>query len=374
MKTLSDLASIVQEFVNLVDAWDNSEGPYVPFRGGQVKSITKALETGICRLAETVQSAEFQESAYPLVFAIDKFVEATFDWANRRRDAPQDTDPQGGTAVWTPYQQMKLAMKPKVFSKLEPLAAVLKLPNMTYAHAAKMYGFIDDNGNPEEWKIEQEVREPGSHITAEFQNPEEVRYAKIMQAKWQDRLSRLGTIMAVKPENAISAREKKMLNRDKWKSPTAKEPIEQLLSLPNMTIAQVAQMKGMTEEEVTNIAVQLRIPIDATVMAEIAKGSMDAARGLVDSQTELASSLINSYPNITKVEERIWAMMDDGHHIGKILNALKPTNPTLLYEQVLEIMGNKPVVKTATKQATRKKAANVDDSSIAAAAVSADTP
>lgn len=344
-----------RELQQRIAAWDDSREPslFVQWNGQTVKTISKDLEEAFAELALFLNTDKFQESAWRVVFALDKFVDAVFEWARNINSDTRKNSPQGSPEMWSAWQMIERSLIEPRFGKVESIRQLIA-ERVERPQICRMYGFVDEYDRPDITKLEEEIESPGKHTTG-WEHPDAVRYRNEMHERWQQRSfdlqrgNREQEIESAFSDEPASA---------SWVEPgEAPEHVAELLSLPGITIGQVARMKNMTPEEVRQIAIDLRIPVDAGIMAEIAQLNMDNAvdrrevtanpegvREKIDRGTVLQSSKVNTYKDLGRLEVRVLAMADDGVTPGKIVLAMREEMPDLTYERVSRIIAHKDAI------------------------------
>lgn len=357
----TELRSAFDHFLSIVDSWERSDEPKVPWKGGNRKAINIPIQDAIIALAKFVDRQNFTTQCYELVLAIDEFVDASLDWAAAMHANPRDTDPIGSPRMWHLLGHARAMSEPRTWKRVEPVDELIRM-KLTAAQICNIYGWFDEDGRPQEWKVNEEQKVPGSHFDPiAWINPNQKRFYDQLAILWAGRANK--TRVGSPDELLKPVAKSDHLDRSSWNDPgPAPEPVEELLQLPGMTIAQVAEMKHLSMDEVHAIAVQCRIPIDASVAAEIARGSIELANRNVETETDMIRARLNTYPEIESLEDRIYCMMDDNLTAGMILQALKPSVPHLTYSAVVAIGEQKPLVAAAKAESEKSNESRSEDS------------
>ena len=336
-KTKSEVLSIWKEFCRRVDDWGTDKQPVMVAWSGGVSRSLETLEPDLAWLMEEFQGGQvFEPQAWETVLAIDEFLRQVVDWAERVKNDWQATDPGGEKALWDAFQEVARSAEENLPSKIETVAQLLSLPNMSVQQVARMYGWFDELGNPDTTKVEEEKLEPGKH-THGWVNPAKKARESRVEAQWVKRCEEFGgwDTNVFKPEREAEA--------NRIEAP-AQESVEELLSLPGMTFEQCARMKQVTIDEVREAAKEIALAnpmIAQMVSLDAINGRMSVNHDMVSARNMLAAAVIDSYPELDTVE-RIYAMADDGIRPGRILAALRATHCVLDYDQVIDVLNKRP--------------------------------
>lgn len=321
------------KFKAVQNEWNRQTKPLIPWNGSTVVPLNQSMEDAIAAIVEFTRHSNFEPDAYDIVLAIDSFWIETKTWASAIAQTQNAANPSGSRQMWAAVSEIDSTIKTPVVKMPEPIEQLLSLePKVSYSQICKIYGWVDEDGNPQEHMVQEERQKPGTHINAKWVHPDIKRRRKMLADSWKRR-----EIDASDVQTALNPPPQPK-NAD-WRDPgPAPEPIEELLRIPNITIDQVARMKQITPDEVRAAAVELRIPIDAGVAAAIGRASSPDNMRNAHRLTELATSEIVSryadYEIFENIDERISAAMDDAVPMVAIFRLAKQLDPTITYEQL----------------------------------------
>lgn len=352
----ADVLEMWAAFESAVKDWEENKAPVlVEWDGGFSRSF-EPLEPALIELMAGLQDGSaVDRSAWAVVLAIDEFIRACTDWANAVKQQPRHTDPSGGKAVWDAYREVRPACTDLLPERLESVASLLSLRGMTAQHVAIIYDWYDESGNPDIDRVEDERCNPGKH-TANMRNPAKVKREKEIEARWKKRCEEFGGW----DSSVFDGSEQTEQPR---KDPPAPESYEELLSLPGMTLQQVADMKHVTIEEVREHAQQIALmnsDVARVVNAEMAAESLRVDGDRLSARAAVQAAVMETYPELT-INERIWAMSDDGWNVGRIAAGLRAHGASVTYEQVLRVLAEKPEIENGRPAEEAKTSAEVSE-------------
>ena len=342
-------------FEKIVTDWEKSDSAelFFMFRGRHTKAISEAIVQGFAEVATFIDTDNFAPDAWQTVLAIDEVFDAFDAWGRAMENHPEDCDPHGTRELWFKYHSVREAAKPVVYNNVESVHQLAAMPNMPPAQIAKIYGWYDELGNPDVGKVSEELENPGKH-TKNWVNPIVKRKNDELLAKWRIRTDRIDERKFSGPKK----REQKI--EEKRKLGPAPESVEELLKMPHMTVEQVALMKQISVDDVRQIAANARIAIDhhvAEMMRNASASKIPGLQKMVDSQTVADISSIYTYPQLSTMEERIDAMLDDRIKPGMIAAALKESFPAISYQTVVNRADERRAERSAKRNALRGSAA-----------------
>jgi len=351
----NDVVSFWSNFLAVVSEWDNAPEHKVQaiiVEGRLVRPITAAVETALMSVGEFVNTCEVSEDAWGAVLALDDFWESIAKWAGDIQRTPESSDPSGGRSVWQHLSLVNEALRLRSWKRVEPIQQLVaeKVPHPTIA---KIYGWITETGVPDVVKVQEEIDKPGRHLNwATWKHPEQKIYESRIEKRWVERVEKF---VDLKPGEVFNAKE--YVQKQKKTSSVAPEPIEELALLPGITVKQIAAMKRMTEEEVRNVLVDLRIPLDHHIANDMRAG-VTTRQAMHSVERENASILANveTFSGLEQKDERIWAMHDNGTSPGVIFMIMKQEHPGITYRRVVDCINAKPkvVVESAADSAKGK--------------------
>ena len=327
-----------REFQKSVEQWETNKTPVlVNWDGGLARSFEQIEPSVVDLMGYFQDGSVFSRDAWQTVLAIDTFIQATVTWAETVKQQPKHTDPAGGKDVWDAFSAVEQAANDNLPDRIESVASLLSLRGITPQHIAIIYDWYDAAGNPDIDQVEDERLNPGKH-TSSLRNPAKLKREKDVEAAWKARSEQFG---GYDPSVFDGPRESIDISNE----PPAPESIEELLSLDGMTLEQVAKMKKITIDEVRESAKQIAYANES--VARMVGNELAAERLAVDPAAAMRrriieAAVVETYPELT-VEERVWAMADDGHHVGRILAGLRAQGSSIRYEDVLRYLSRKPV-------------------------------
>jgi hypothetical protein len=345
----SEILELWAAFEQQVEQWEQSKTPVlVEWEGGYSRSF-EPLEPALIDLMASLQDGTaVDRAAWSVVLAIDSFIKACTEWAEAVKQNPRHVDPSGGKAVWDAYREVRPACTDTTPEKLESVASLLSLRGMTAQHVAIIYDWYDESGNPDIDRVEDERCSPGKH-TAGMRNPAKVKREKEVEAQWKRRCEEFG---GYDPSIFDGSEQTEQPRKD----PPAPESYEELLSLPGMTLQQVADMKHVTVEEVREHAQQIALmnsDVARVVNAEMAAESLRVDGDRLSARAAVQAAVMETYPELT-INERIWAMSDDGWNVGRIAAGLRAHGASASYEQVLRVLAEKPEIANVRSTSTEE--------------------
>lgn len=345
----SDVLAMWSAFEQAVIDWEENKAPVlVEWEGGLSRSF-EPLEPALIELMAGLQDGTaVDRSAWSVVLAIDEFISACTQWAEAVKQQPRHTDPSGGKAVWDAYREVRPACTDTAPERLESVASLLSLRGMTAQHVAIIYDWYDASGNPDIDRVEDERCNPGKH-TSGMRNPAKVKREKEVEARWKKRCEEFGGWDASIFDGSEQTEKPRQFN-------PAPESYEELLSLPGMTLQQVADMKGVTVEEVREHAQQIALmnsDVARVVNAEMAAEALRVDGDRLSARAAVQAAAMETYPELT-INERIWAMSDDGWNVGRIAAGLRAHGASVTYEQVLKVLADKPEIQNVRGTSTEE--------------------
>lgn len=333
--TRDDVLEAVEQLEAAVSAWEQAEEPTAEYQGRTVKAISDALVDGATELFNTLATADIEPEAWPLVLAADRFEAALINWAKRTESQPHRTDPEGGTEVWGPYQELLRAKTPRRWRQPTPIKALIA-QNVTYRQIAKEYGwYLSDGRTPDETRVLEEISNPGMHYKPDsYVHPHDARYLRELEAQWNERCEGLEEGTSEFGELAAASRREDAPKRKKeWKPPP--ESIEELLR-QNVNIAQIAKMHRVELDDVRRLAAEIGVFNDPSVWAFV-KGQDTPDLAQQRHKAEILRT--NSHPECLDIEERIVAISEDGHPPGRVAEILRENgHPEITHQRVTRVL------------------------------------
>lgn len=310
----ADVLELVGEFRAQLRHWEEADEPVVQWRGRESKVISQALCESAVALFDAVETQWIEQDAWELCLGLDRFQKALTAWAQKVESSPMTTDPQGGTAVWGPWNDVLRLLEPRRRRRPSPIRS-LEAEKVSHRQIAKEYGWYLPDGTPDERKVIEEITEPGKHYDeARYIHPnDEAHDARIQQA-WEQRCEGLGK----ESEFGRKSRGVESFKPTReWRKPP--ETIEQLLK-QGVPLNQIARMHRVDLDEVKAEAAAIGLWTDAEVV-RYARENIDQAFARRE-QLEMAK--INSHPEYGQsLEERVLAISLDGHPPDMVARVLQ---------------------------------------------------
>ena len=190
MPTKRQLHATVERLLAACKSWRDMEGPVIPQRGRNRKSISQLLCQAIEQLVELCNSDDFQSDCWRTVLAVDRLASQWARWLTEWEAAPDVVDPSGTANLWSAVDQVARSIAPPRPVKLESPRVLAALPGMTHRQIAKIYDWWTPVGQPNTAKVEEELKNPGAIVKPGSKSPEEKRCAAELDAEWRSRLKR----------------------------------------------------------------------------------------------------------------------------------------------------------------------------------------
>jgi hypothetical protein len=327
VKTLEDLQAEIRRVQAVVDAWESmpdEASPVVSWRGGARKAISEAVANAWADLVDYCDTPDFADGAKQVVLAVDAFESALIEWSTAVEIDSSNTDPGGSPKLWNAWQSIG-QVRPIQFSQPDPIKSLIEIQGVSDRQIALQYGFDDVR------MVREEYEHPGTHYNPKTWEPptHRRRMAKI-EAEWAKRSDRRRHANPNKPK------EKRI----------APESLDQLIE-QRVPSRQIAEMKGITVDEVRERADYLGLPLDGNAPTLAASGVDRMAD--IRRQDDLAHAQAKQmgqrgpHPDIENVLERVAACASDGMNPGAIAAALKSEYPGLTGPKVAKML--EPVAK-----------------------------
>ena len=139
-----------QQFKQVQDEWNAATKPLIPHDGSYVVPLSAAMEDAIGQIVEYTRHDNFHPECYDIVLAIDGFWQETKLWASAIAAGVNNTNPSGSRQMWAAVSEIDSAIKIPVVKQPEPISQLISLePKVPYSQICKIYGWTDENGNPE---------------------------------------------------------------------------------------------------------------------------------------------------------------------------------------------------------------------------------
>lgn len=326
--TFEAVLAAIDEFDLAVRQWEAGPGPMMEYRGRPTKAVSDAIERAAVALFQVTDTMQVEFDAYELVLAIDGFEDAFDSWA-QKFEQNASVDPGGGEEVWNAYRLAQAAKAPHRYRLAEPVQQLVA-GEVPRDQIGKIYGWYI--GDPKDRvvdleRVQREVTTPGSEYKPdEWIHPYDKRWREDVEERWAARGQRFEGEEAEAAQRATPR--------------TAPEPLDDLIRLPGMSIAQVAKMKNITEDEVRIRAAALGESMGGDVFlttADPTARGMEQAQRTDDRRADAfrRETTVDTHPEHGEDWfQRVTAMHADGREPGAILAGLGEAFPTLTFAAV----------------------------------------
>lgn len=244
LKELSDQFKRTQK---ALQAWIQADTPNVPFDGAVVKGLSEPLRFEFQRLidASADEGREVEDKAKRVVMALDDFALKFARWM--RAAAVQADSPRGSIAMWEAWERVEAAFMPVNQVQPKPVKYLVDVANAPREQIAREYGWIDEHGEPDLVKVQEEYEKPGTHYDREtWISPAMKGYYANVNRLWSERIGTrkplFATLNELDPELAVTPNQ-----------PAASVPsLEKLLEL-DAPVGQIMRLHNLSEDEATQL-------------------------------------------------------------------------------------------------------------------------
>ncbi len=160
----SEIVRQFKKILEVVEWWRTSSGAMSTFRGREVKAISQDVFDALDSLAAIggLPNDAFHPGARAIGLAVTEFAKAWINYVDRAQSG-DDVHPGGDSAVWNTFEQINVAATAQLFRKPEPVVQLIQQDKVEAWQVAKIYGWVDDRGNPDPTKVQEELDKPGTH-------------------------------------------------------------------------------------------------------------------------------------------------------------------------------------------------------------------
>jgi len=327
MKTWQELSNRVRELEREHLAWENDESaPTVEYQRRDVKVITQKLDREWSLLCDEIEGGvEFEETAYPLVLALDEWS----DEVDKFRDDVH-ANPGGSENLWKAWQKaLQHAQREPKPIMLEAISYLARVQKVTPAQIAKIYHWKDEFNQPDTRRVLIAI-ESGEDVPTV--SPHYKKMQQDYRDKWEKRQSR---------KQQTKASVEKPIRTDPIIAP---ESIETLLE-QEVPSKQIARMKNVDQQTVIDYAREIGVPVDGqapspsltaeqhlTAVREKENKQLHEAKKYMQEKQAAASMReqegeINTYSEISNYKEQVRQMAFDGCTKNQIVTLLKEQYP-----------------------------------------------
>lgn len=321
VKTLADLQAELKKCHDAIEAWEiapDESSPFVLWRGGSRRAVSEAVANAWADLLDFCDSDNFDDAAKPVVLAIDVFEDALSRWSSDIEIDPSNTDPGGSPALWSAWQRIA-QVKPARIVQPDPIRSLIEVHGVSDRQIAIMYGFSDVR------MVREEYDKPGTHYDPKTWVPPTHRR----------RMEKIAESWAARGKRSRSGHSKPK------EAKPAPESLDSLIE-QRVPSKQIAQMKGITAEEVKARADFLGLPIDGVAPSLAANPADRLADVRRQDEADYAKARQmgqrGPHAEIENIVERVAACAAEGMTPGAIAAALKPEYPGLTGPKVAKML------------------------------------
>lgn len=323
MLTRQEFAVRLHQVNEKVLAWEASDAPIVQWQGGPRKAISDALIKAFHEIFEMAGTNEVEQSAKPIILAVDQFEDALATWAEDCDISPEDTDPRGTQSLWIAWGEIFEVLKTRQARKPEDIRTLVA-EKVSDRQIAMIYGWKDESGEFDLQKVREEKANPGTHYNPEtWVHPSEVRMAEEVEAKWKDRQHRIDEKVAAK-----------------YVRKECPETIDELI-VQRVPSKQIAMMKDVDIEVVRKRAAELGIPLDGQFVRRVSQiDQLADVRNVeiqrdAEVQSEMQSDQMEQSGTLV---DKILELYVAEKTPGEIAEILKVDHPKLTHQKVAAII------------------------------------
>ncbi len=322
MRSWKEIAKAVKKVEALAKAWESDDQtPMVEYEMKEVRAVSKKLDRAWSELYDLVASGEIEPIAYPLVMAIDAWI----DEVDRFRDS-HTANPGGSDELWKAWGDVLVLVKREpVPQMLEPIGYLIQVQKCSPAQVAKIYEWKDEFGQPDARRV-LEVIQSGQESEPTV-SPHWTRTCQKNAELWEARSSRKRQVV----KEVVAEPDIPVL---------APESMETLLE-QNVPSRQIARMKNVDQQTVIDYARELGMIVDGQQAtpamtpdqhlsrvrnAEIEKRE-EAKSYAAGAKASEDSSTPNSHYALNNYREQVRQMTLDGCTKQQIVQGLKTQYP-----------------------------------------------
>lgn len=318
--TRQQLKAAFDDVMARYDRWRSADAPSELYMGQPVKPMTEDVIEALDAFGAARDIEDVPDDVKPIILVIDVMDDEFQAWLSARSVAPESVFPGGTAELRSAIDAVadSFTVKPR---KLPESITSLVDKGVGLVQIAKIYGFLDEDGDPDTAMVMEEMREPGTHYNPEtWVSAAERRRQREVAEQWARRDH--------VPFDRIT---------DKHDKPRriAPEPLDQLIAA-NVPSQQIAKMKGIDLEEVEQRAAELGIALDGRFRHPVA-GKNDHREQQHIAQ-ERQDAYAESHPEVDNMEDRILACHLDGMKPNDIATAMRQDYPALTWQKALAVI------------------------------------
>jgi len=157
-----------QAIQDAVKAWESLDGPLVNGRKALTEDLVQAIEQGINATADLGPTGELKviaEDSYEVALLFDALADNYREYKRKACAAISlsEIDVDGDATLWRAIQSLQEWFAAKYNYQPPPGVDVLRMQGVGDEQIARIYGWADEDGEPDFGKVLEEELEPGTH-------------------------------------------------------------------------------------------------------------------------------------------------------------------------------------------------------------------
>ena len=323
MRTWDEIAAAVKATEKACKDWETDEQtPMVEHKMREVRAVSAKLDRQWSELYDLVTGGEIEPIAYPLVMAMDEWI----DEVDRFRDSTT-ANPGGTDELWRAWKVvLELVKRKPVPQMLETIDYLINVQKCSPAQVARIYEWKDEFGQPDSRRV-LEIFQSGEEQPPTV-SPHWTRLCEKNQASWEARTSRQRQSIAepVRQLEAVPV--------------VAPETIDTLLE-QNVPSRQIARMKNIDQQTVIDYAREVGMVVDGQQPVPAMTPDQHLSRVRNAESTRLAEAkaysapantsdeplTANTHASLNNYREQVRQMALDGCSKQQIVQGLKSQHP-----------------------------------------------
>lgn len=323
MRTWDEIAAAVKSVERACKEWeDDDQTPMVEYQMREVRAVSAKLDRQWSELYDLVCVAEVEEIAYPLVLAIDEWI----DEVDKFRDS-NTANPGGSDELWRAWKAvLELVKRKPVPQMLETIPYLINVQKCSPAQVARIYEWKDEFGQPDARRVLQAIQNDEDEPPTV--SPHWERQLESNRLKWEARSNRQRQVMEV-PVKTIE------------KVPVvAPETIDTLLE-QNVPSRQIARMKNIDQQTVIDYAREIGMIVDGqqpppamtpdqhlSRVRNAENEKLAEARAYAEAaHSKAVDGDVNTHSSLNNYREQVRQMTLDGCSKQQIVQGLKSQHP-----------------------------------------------
>jgi hypothetical protein len=192
------LTALYHRAKNCVTRWRMADGPNVGWQGATVKAISSELDTAIRMLcdasADTIGgiTRDADNAIRRQLIALDQLAYAYRKFIQDASFESPTAPPSGSDSLWNAWEAVDRAFSSSAemagLRPPAPIAHLIEVEKVSPVQVARIYGWLDENGDPDTNKVFEEMEKPGAHFDpAKWVHPAIRSSTKLVEAQWSAR-------------------------------------------------------------------------------------------------------------------------------------------------------------------------------------------